>query len=48
METALREMLVSGSLQVNQSLPTQRQLADEYGVSRDTVQRILAKLTEEG
>ncbi|GAA2481128.1 GntR family transcriptional regulator [Streptomyces longisporus] len=48
METALREMLSSGTLKVNQSLPTQRQLAEEYGVSRDTVQRVLSKLTEEG
>ncbi|MGW1563355.1 GntR family transcriptional regulator [Streptomyces sp. NPDC002144] len=48
METALRHMLADGTLRLNESLPTQRQLAEAYSVSRDTVQRALAKLVEEG
>lgn len=48
METALREQLESGAFVYKQLLPPQRELAEEYGVSRDTVQRVLRKLTEEG
>nr|WSY53751.1 GntR family transcriptional regulator [Streptomyces sp. NBC_00886] len=48
MENALREQLESGVFQLNQSLPPQRALAQEYAVSRDTIQKVLRKLTEEG
>ncbi|MEU3254501.1 GntR family transcriptional regulator [Streptomyces sp. NPDC006997] len=46
-ESVLREQLANGTLRVGQLLPPQRQLADEFGVSRDTIQRVLRKLTEE-
>ncbi|MFJ3304432.1 GntR family transcriptional regulator [Streptomyces sp. NPDC086549] len=48
MESVLREQLANGTYRAGQSLPTQRQLAEEFGVSRDTVQRVLRKLTDEG
>jgi hypothetical protein len=47
-ETALRELLDNGTYQAGQLLPPQRELADEYGVSRHTIQRVLRKLAEEG
>jgi DNA-binding transcriptional regulator YhcF (GntR family) len=47
-ENALRERLESGAFGLNQYLPPQRELAEEYGVSRDTIQRVLRRLTEEG
>lgn len=45
---ALLEQLVSGSLRVGDTLPPQRQLAADFGVSRDTVQRALRELLAEG
>ncbi|MFE0510078.1 GntR family transcriptional regulator [Streptomyces sp. NPDC058964] len=48
MESVLREQLANGTYREGQSLPTQRQLAQEFGVSRDTIQRVLRKLTDEG
>ncbi|NGO43334.1 GntR family transcriptional regulator [Streptomyces ureilyticus] len=45
---ALRDMLTGGALREGDPLPRQRDLAAEYGVSRDTVQRVLKELAEEG
>lgn len=45
-EAALRRMVVSG--QPGSRLPGQTQLAEQYGVARDTVQRALRKLRDEG
>ncbi|MGW7240684.1 GntR family transcriptional regulator [Streptomyces sp. NPDC054804] len=47
-ESTLREQLANGTYRVDQKLPTQRDLAAEFGVSRDTIQRVLGKLTQEG
>ncbi|MEV6118160.1 GntR family transcriptional regulator [Streptomyces sp. NPDC052109] len=48
MESVLREQLANGTYRAGQNLKTQRQLADEFGVSRDTIQRVLRKLSDEG
>ncbi|MEW2134766.1 winged helix-turn-helix domain-containing protein [Streptomyces sp. NPDC005435] len=47
-ESVLREQLANGTYRTGQTLPTQRQLAAEFGVSRDTVQRVLGRLSDEG
>ncbi|MFS8199234.1 GntR family transcriptional regulator [Streptomyces sp. CWNU-52B] len=47
-ERVLREQLENGTYPLNGSLPAQRVLAEEFGVSRDTIQRALAQLTEDG
>ncbi|MFD6289265.1 GntR family transcriptional regulator [Streptomyces sp. NPDC060205] len=47
-ERVLREQLENGTYPLKARVPPQRQLADEFGVSRDTVQRALARLTEDG
>ncbi|MFD4507209.1 GntR family transcriptional regulator [Streptomyces sp. NPDC058457] len=47
-ESVLREQLANGTYRVGQQLPTQRELAGEFGVSRDTVQRVLRRLADEG
>jgi biotin operon repressor len=44
----MREKLANGSYRLGQKLPTQVELAKEFGVSRDTIQRVLRKLKEEG
>ncbi|MGW4669577.1 GntR family transcriptional regulator [Streptomyces sp. NPDC004324] len=44
----LRARLASGAYPLGSSLPAQRALADELGVSRDTVQRALRALAGEG
>ncbi|WP_405862271.1 GntR family transcriptional regulator [Streptomyces sp. NBC_01515] len=44
----LRVRIADGTYAVGQSLPTQREFADEFGVSRDTVQRVLRELKDEG
>ncbi|MEU6146609.1 winged helix-turn-helix domain-containing protein [Streptomyces sp. NPDC047081] len=44
----LRTRIVDGKYAVGSHLPTQRALADEFGVSRETVQRVLAELKSEG
>ncbi|MBQ1089209.1 GntR family transcriptional regulator [Streptomyces sp. B93] len=46
-EKVLREQLANGTFRVGQPLPPQRQLADEFGVSRDTIQRVLRRLIDE-
>ncbi|MEV7346062.1 winged helix-turn-helix domain-containing protein [Streptomyces sp. NPDC093544] len=48
METALREQLSNGTYRPGGLLRPQRELADEFGVSRDTVQRVLRLLAQEG
>ncbi|MFD0311062.1 GntR family transcriptional regulator [Streptomyces sp. NPDC127119] len=48
MESVLREQMENGTYPLEARLPSQRQLADGFGVSRDTVQRVLARLTEDG
>jgi len=44
----LRTRMVIGDYQVGTLLPTQRDLAKEFGVSRDTIQRALKALEDEG
>lgn len=48
MDNALREQLANGVFRPGDMLPPQRSLASEYGVSRDTVQRVLRQLDSEG
>ncbi|MFD0253234.1 GntR family transcriptional regulator [Streptomyces sp. NPDC127113] len=45
---ALREQLADGTYGLHATLPAQRELAGEFGVSRDTVQRVLGELKSEG
>ncbi|MFR0353449.1 winged helix-turn-helix domain-containing protein [Streptomyces sediminimaris] len=45
---ALRARMADGEYALNSLLPTQRELAEEFGVSRDTVQRVLRELKDEG
>ncbi|MER7198052.1 GntR family transcriptional regulator [Streptomyces sp. CB01635] len=44
----LRARMADGSYPLNGLLPPQRELADSFGVSRDTVQRALRELASEG
>jgi DNA-binding transcriptional regulator YhcF (GntR family) len=44
----LRARMTDGTYAVNSRLPTQRELAEEFGVSRDTVQRVVNELRSEG
>ncbi|MGI5455936.1 GntR family transcriptional regulator [Streptomyces sp. CA-249302] len=44
----LRARIADGEYGVGSHLPTQRALADEFGLSRETVQRVLAELKSEG
>ncbi|MBZ3907870.1 GntR family transcriptional regulator [Streptomyces scabiei] len=44
----LRARLTDGAYPVNSLLPSQRDLAEEFSVSRDTVQRVLRELVSEG
>ncbi|WP_445526871.1 winged helix-turn-helix domain-containing protein [Streptomyces cyslabdanicus] len=44
----LRARMVDGTYPVRSFLPSQRDLAEEFGVSRDTVQRVLRELATEG
>ncbi|MDQ1037140.1 transposase [Streptomyces sp. V3I8] len=44
----LRNRMVGGTYAVGALLPPQRVLATEFGVSRDTVQRVLRELVSEG
>lgn len=44
---ALRARITSGEYPLNGRLPAQRELADEFDVSRDTVQRVLRDLKSE-
>jgi DNA-binding transcriptional regulator YhcF (GntR family) len=44
----LRARIANGTYALNTSLPTQRALADKFEVSRDTVQRVLRELKNEG
>ncbi|MGJ5897754.1 GntR family transcriptional regulator [Streptomyces sp. V2] len=44
----LRARIIEGAYPVGSFLPSQRDLADEFGVSRDTVQRVLKELASEG
>lgn len=44
----LRARMTDGRYAVNTRLPAQRDLADEFGVSRDTVQRVFTELRSEG
>ncbi|AZP18744.1 GntR family transcriptional regulator [Streptomyces aquilus] len=43
----LRTRMTDGTYSVGSFLPPQRELADEFGVSRDTVQRALRELADE-
>ncbi|MER6562777.1 winged helix-turn-helix domain-containing protein [Streptomyces sp. NPDC001027] len=44
----LRARMTDGTYSLRSFLPSQRDLAEEYGVSRDTVQRVLRELANEG
>jgi DNA-binding GntR family transcriptional regulator len=44
----LRVRMANGTYPLRSFLPSQRDLAEEYGVSRDTVQRVLRDLANEG
>ncbi|MDX3313154.1 winged helix-turn-helix domain-containing protein [Streptomyces sp. NPDC054884] len=44
----LRARLADGTYPARSFLPSQRQLAEEFQVSRDTVQRVLRELSDEG
>ncbi|GAA2637408.1 hypothetical protein GCM10010307_34950 [Streptomyces vastus] len=48
MLNALRTRLTDGTYEVGNRLPPQRELAQEFDVSRDTVQRVLRALHDEG
>ncbi|MFJ2234312.1 GntR family transcriptional regulator [Streptomyces sp. NPDC087859] len=45
---ALRARMADGIYPLKSFLPPQRELAQEFGVSRDTVQRVLKELSSEG
>ncbi|MGP2436703.1 GntR family transcriptional regulator [Streptomyces sp. JW3] len=45
---ALRESILDGTYGFGRVLPPQRELAERLGVSRDTVQRVLAELRDAG
>ncbi|NGO43338.1 winged helix-turn-helix transcriptional regulator [Streptomyces sp. YC419] len=45
---ALRARLTNGTYEIGDRLPTQRDLANHFSVSRDTVQRVLKALAGEG
>ncbi len=45
---ALREQITSGRLEPDAKLPTEAELRDQYGVSRETVRKSLALLVNEG
>ncbi|MDX3245434.1 MULTISPECIES: winged helix-turn-helix domain-containing protein [unclassified Streptomyces] len=44
----LRARMTDGTYPLHAFLPSQRDLAEEFGVSRDTVQRVLRELVNEG
>lgn len=44
----LRTRIADGTYAIDSHLPAQRELAEELGVSRDTVQRVLRELNNEG
>jgi DNA-binding transcriptional regulator YhcF (GntR family) len=44
----LRARIADGTYALGTNLPPQRELAEEFGVSRDTVQRVLHELRNEG
>ncbi|MFJ8107543.1 winged helix-turn-helix domain-containing protein [Streptomyces sp. NPDC096132] len=44
----LRARMIDGTYPLRSFLPSQRDLAEEFGVSRDTVQRVLRELVEAG
>ncbi|MEV1064692.1 winged helix-turn-helix domain-containing protein [Streptomyces sp. NPDC050263] len=44
----LRTRMTDGTYPLRSFLPSQRRLADEFGVSRDTIQRVVRELASEG
>jgi len=46
--TALRTRIANGTYALGSQLPSQRELAEEFEVSRDTVQRVVRELNSEG
>lgn len=44
----LRARMADGRYPIGMSLPSQRELADEFQVSRDTIQRVMRELVNEG
>jgi DNA-binding GntR family transcriptional regulator len=45
---ALREQITEGKIEPGERLPTEAELADTYGVARETIRQALRKLREEG
>ena len=48
LETGLRKLILSGTLQARQKLPSTRELADEIGISRITIKAVYEQLVAEG
>lgn len=46
LEKILRKRIMSGQIKAGDSIPTERELCDEFGVSRTTVRQALAKLED--
>ncbi|MES1227501.1 MAG: winged helix-turn-helix domain-containing protein, partial [Armatimonadota bacterium] len=44
----LQSRIESGEIEKGRLLPTEREIQEEFGVSRSTVRRALARLTETG
>ena len=44
----LRDAITSGQFKPGATLPAEKELGEQYGVSRDTVRRALNRLTQEG
>ncbi len=44
----MRRRIASGRLPVGEALPSERDLAAEYGIARNTARRVLTRLLEEG
>ena len=48
LENDLRQDILSNRLTGGEALPTEKELADQYGISRNTVRHALANLVDEG
>ena len=48
LENDLRQDILSNRLSGGEALPTEKELSDQYGISRNTVRHALANLVDEG